>query len=60
MNDFPTATPLNCFKIDGKLYERVTQSEGTQRPDAIRARVKDKVAFFVPFKVAKSNEELAA
>lgn len=59
MNDFPIATPLNIFSIGGKLYERVTQSEGTQRPDSIRAKLKDKLVFFVPFK-PHTNEELAA
>ena len=59
MSDFPEAKPLNVFTIGGKLYERVTQSEGTQRADSVRAKVKDKVVFFVPFQTTKSNEQLA-
>jgi hypothetical protein len=55
MSDFPTATPLKIFDIGGSLYRRVTLSEGSKNPDAVRAivgrtsRSEGQVAFFAPF-----------
>lgn len=66
VTDFPTAKRIEpIFEIDGKLYRRVSASNGTKDPGAIRAKVTKAdgsadVKWFVPAYVPKDEEQPAA
>lgn len=64
--NFPTAEKIDpVFKIDGKLYRKILQSEALNNPTAIRALVPlakrdnngatNKVAWFVPLELPSTE-----